>query len=139
MKKSMYSLMLSEQVVEAIDRLALEQNTNRSRLINEILADYLSLVTPEKHIADGADCRARYERQYPVLKKLSCIQIPPNNPLRGGAVPHSRTQYRSAQSKLPHSIARPYRWTDGIFQTVGEVGKYLRFKAVSGKRIELYA
>ena len=44
--------MLSEQVVEAIDRLALEQNTNRSRLINEILADYLSLVTPEKHIAD---------------------------------------------------------------------------------------
>ena len=52
MKKSMYSLMLSEQVVEAIDRLALEQNTNRSRLINEILADYLSLMTPEKHIAD---------------------------------------------------------------------------------------
>ena len=52
MKKSMYSLMLSEQVVEAIDRLALEQNTNRSRLINEILADYLSMVTPEKHIAD---------------------------------------------------------------------------------------
>lgn len=52
MRKSMYSLMLSEQVVEAIDRLALEQNTNRSRLINEILADYLSLVTPEKHIAD---------------------------------------------------------------------------------------
>ena len=48
----MYSLMLSEQVVEAIDRLALEQNTNRSRLINEILADYLSMVTPEKHIAD---------------------------------------------------------------------------------------
>ena len=47
MKKSMYSLMLSEQVVEAIDRLALEQNTNRSRLINEILADYLSFVTPE--------------------------------------------------------------------------------------------
>ena len=44
--------MLSEQVVEAIDRLALEQNTNRSRLINEILADYLSLMTPEKHIAD---------------------------------------------------------------------------------------
>lgn len=52
MKKSMYSLMLAEQVVEAIDRLAQEQNTNRSKLVNEILADYLSLVTPDRHITD---------------------------------------------------------------------------------------
>lgn len=50
MKKSMYCLMLEEQVVESIDRLAQAQNTNRSKLVNEILADYLSLTTPDRHI-----------------------------------------------------------------------------------------
>jgi hypothetical protein len=41
-----------DDVVEKIDALAREENTNRSNLINRILADYLSLVTPEKRI-DG--------------------------------------------------------------------------------------
>ena len=41
MKKSMYSLMLSEDVVNEIDKLAREQSTNRSNLINQILADRL--------------------------------------------------------------------------------------------------
>ena len=50
MKKSMYSLMLAEDVVREIDRLAAEKNTNRSNLINQILAEYVSLTTPEKHV-----------------------------------------------------------------------------------------
>lgn len=50
MKKSMYSLMLAEDVVREIDRLAVEKNTNRSNLINQILAEYVSLTTPEKHV-----------------------------------------------------------------------------------------
>ena len=36
MKKSMYSLMLSEDVVNEIDKIAREQNTNRSNMINQI-------------------------------------------------------------------------------------------------------
>ena len=39
MKKNMYSLMLSGSVVEEIDRLAAEQGTNRSNLVNQILAE----------------------------------------------------------------------------------------------------
>lgn len=50
MKKNMYSLMLSEDVIRAIDELAAEQGTNRSNLINQILAEHVSLVTPEKHV-----------------------------------------------------------------------------------------
>ena len=50
MKKSMYSLILAEDVVREIDRLAAEKNTNRSNLINQILAEYVSLTTPEKHV-----------------------------------------------------------------------------------------
>lgn len=47
MKKSMYSLILSEEVVDAIDRLAYEKQTSRSALINRILAEYVSYTTPE--------------------------------------------------------------------------------------------
>ena len=38
MKKSMYSLMLSEDVIRAVDKLAAEQATNRSNLVYQILA-----------------------------------------------------------------------------------------------------
>lgn len=52
MKKNMYSLMLAEEVVAEIDRLAAEENTNRSNLVNQILAQYVSVTTPEKRIFD---------------------------------------------------------------------------------------
>lgn len=50
MKKNMYSLMLAEDVIREIDKLAMEKSTNRSNLINQILAEYVSLTTPEKHV-----------------------------------------------------------------------------------------
>ena len=50
MKKNMYSLMLAEDVIHEIDRLADEKGTNRSNLVNQILAEYVSLTTPEKHV-----------------------------------------------------------------------------------------
>ncbi|MCL2352364.1 MAG: hypothetical protein FWC55_07530 [Firmicutes bacterium] len=52
MDKSMYSLMLTDSIVREIDRLAYERNTNRSNLINHILADYLQVKTPEMHIRE---------------------------------------------------------------------------------------
>ena len=47
MKKNTYSLILSENVVSEIDRLAHQLHTNRSSLINRILAEYVSYETPE--------------------------------------------------------------------------------------------
>lgn len=55
MKKNMYSLMLAEDVIREIDRLAEAQSTNRSNLINQILAEYVSLTTPEKHVRNIFD------------------------------------------------------------------------------------
>lgn len=52
MKKNMYSLILSEKVIEEIDRLAEKEGTNRSNLVNQILAEYVSITTPEKRISD---------------------------------------------------------------------------------------
>jgi hypothetical protein len=51
MKKSTYSVVLSDRVVAEIDRLAYRKGTNRSNLINEILAEYVSLTTPEQRIS----------------------------------------------------------------------------------------
>lgn len=50
MSKSLYSLILSDEVVRRIDESAEASGTNRSNLINEILADYVSYITPEMRI-----------------------------------------------------------------------------------------
>ena len=50
MKKTLYSLMLSEEVVRAVDAMAHRLGTNRSNLINQILAEYVDLVTPERRL-----------------------------------------------------------------------------------------
>lgn len=52
MKKTLYSLMLSEDVVREVDALAHRMGTNRSALINRILAEYVDYVTPEQRIND---------------------------------------------------------------------------------------
>lgn len=52
MEKNLYSLMLMDRVVSEIDKIALRENTNRSNLVNQILAEYVSLMTPEKRIDD---------------------------------------------------------------------------------------
>lgn len=50
MKKTLYSLMLSDDVVREIDALAHRRGTNRSALVNQILAEYANLMTPERRI-----------------------------------------------------------------------------------------
>ena len=50
MAKTLYSLMLSEDVVREVDKLAHRMGTNRSQLINSILAQYVGYVTPEQRI-----------------------------------------------------------------------------------------
>ena len=52
MKKTLYSLMLSDDVVREIDILAHRMGTNRSNLVNRILAEHVSLRTPEDEIND---------------------------------------------------------------------------------------
>ena len=52
MKKTLYSLMLNDEVVREVDLLAHRLGTNRSALINQILAEYVDYVTPERRIND---------------------------------------------------------------------------------------
>ena len=50
MEKSLYSLLLSDDVVSEIDRQALRAGLSRSALVNRILAEYASIQTPEMRI-----------------------------------------------------------------------------------------
>ena len=52
MKKTLYSLMLNDEVVREVDALAHQLGTNRSALINRILAEYVGCTTPERRIND---------------------------------------------------------------------------------------
>ena len=47
MNKSVYSLVLMDNVVSEVDKLAYELGTSRSNLINQILAEYVRYTTPE--------------------------------------------------------------------------------------------
>lgn len=69
MKKSVYSLVLMDDIVEAVDRVAYSQNTSRSNLINQILAEYLSLMTPEKRM------RQVFDQMEQLFDGGGCFQI----------------------------------------------------------------
>lgn len=55
MNKSVYSLVLTDDVVAEVDRMAYELNTSRSNMINQVLAEYVSYVTPEKRMRQVFD------------------------------------------------------------------------------------
>ena len=51
-KKSVYSLVLMDDVIKAVDEQAYRLGTSRSNLINQILAEHLSCVTPEMRMRE---------------------------------------------------------------------------------------
>lgn len=52
MKKNVYSLVLADDVIKAVDNEAYRLNTSRSNLINQILAQRLSCITPEMRMRE---------------------------------------------------------------------------------------
>ena len=52
MKNTLYSLMLNDEVDREVHALAHRLGTNRSALINQILAEYVNYTTPERRIND---------------------------------------------------------------------------------------
>lgn len=52
MKKSVYSLVLSDEIVDAVDILAYKNGTSRSAMVNSILANYVSYKTPEMRLGE---------------------------------------------------------------------------------------
>lgn len=57
--KSIYSLVLSDEVVDAVDALARSAGMSRSAMINRILAERVAFVTPEMRLRGILDSLAR--------------------------------------------------------------------------------
>ncbi len=59
MNKSIYSLVLSDDVVDAVDALARTEGISRSAMINRILAERVAYTTPEMRLRDILQSLAR--------------------------------------------------------------------------------
>jgi hypothetical protein len=125
MEKSMYSLMLMDSVVKEIDRLAYEQSTNRSNLINRILAEYLRIKTPETRIKEIFDLMTEHLNSltgFKVQSLTSDFRIAIKSPLEykyrptikysveiyrsyGDAVGELRVVFRTRHSELLSRLA----------------------------------
>jgi len=55
MAKSVYSLILNDEVIDKIDSMAYAMSASRSNYINELLADHVSYTTPQQRIKDILD------------------------------------------------------------------------------------
>ena len=71
MSRSVYSLVLSDEIVEATDRLAYERHLSRSGLIDRILAEYLACPTPAMRMKSVFD---KVER---LMEGVSDFQVQP--------------------------------------------------------------
>ena len=83
MNKSVYSLVLADDVVEAIDRLAYSMNTSRSNLINQILAERVQLLTPEKRMREiFSKIEQLMDSRFQTLNQPSDAMMSIKSPLR---------------------------------------------------------
>ncbi len=52
MSKSVYSLILSDEIILLLDKIAYKKGLSRSNMVNFVIAEYLSFETPEMRTAD---------------------------------------------------------------------------------------
>ena len=71
MKKTLYSLMLNDEVVREVDALAHRLGTSRSNLINQILAEYVRYTTPEMRM------HAIFEEMERLMQGVESFQVQP--------------------------------------------------------------
>ena len=108
-KKTLYSLMLNDEVVREVDALAHRLGTNRSNLINEILAEYVNYTTPERRINDILSAIQEMMlpsgERFAVSQELAGIQIQAHHQVRGGAVQGRRGDHRLAVGAVSDPVA----------------------------------
>ena len=104
MKKTLYSLMLSEEVVREVDAMAHRLGTNRSGLINQILAEYVGYTTPERRIND-------------VLSAIEQL-LAPSRELVPFFAPNSMSM--SLKSSLEYKYRPTIKYEVALFRSGGE-------------------
>ncbi|MBQ3405099.1 MAG: CopG family transcriptional regulator [Oscillospiraceae bacterium] len=119
MKKTLYSLMLNDEVVREIDALAHRRGTNRSALINQILAEYVNYTTPERRIND-------------VLSAIEQL-MQPNSDLVPFFAPNSYSM--SLKSSLEYKYRPTVKYEVQLFrgeeENIGELSVVFRTQSAS--------
>lgn len=76
MKKSVYSLVLMDDVIKAVDEEAYRLGTSRSNLINQILAQHLSCTTPEMRMQEiFSAMTGQMERSFRIQQQRSLMVL----------------------------------------------------------------
>ena len=76
MEKSIYSLVLSDSVVEAVDELARAAGTSRSSMINQLLAERVGYDTPEKRLHEVlASAREAMQGGFYMVEQPTCSTL----------------------------------------------------------------
>ncbi len=81
MDKSIYSLVLSDSVVEAVDALARVEGMSRSAMVNQLLAERVCCITPEMRLRQLLESVQRsmneafYLMEQPSTGTLSCRSV----------------------------------------------------------------
>lgn len=105
MQKSVYSLVLMDNVVAAVDRLAAREGTSRSNLVNRILAEYTQMTTPEQYI------RSIFDAVNEVLETQSVLQ-----PMLAASTDAMLTLRSALQYKYNPSV----RYSVELYRSPGE-------------------
>ena len=119
LKQTLYSLMLNDEVVHEVDLLAHRLGTNRSALINQILAEYVNYTTPERRIND-------------VLSAIEQL-MQPNSDLVPFFAPNSYSM--SLKSSLEYKYRPTVKYEVQLFrgeeENIGELSVVFRTQSAS--------
>ena len=114
MSKSIYSLVLNDELISMLDKVAHKKGMSRSNMINTIIADYLSYETPEK--------RMQYIYQ--------CIESLVQDTQNLKFVPQTSSSYVAMCSAISFRYNPTVRYSIELFsntdEEVGELKVYLR-------------
>lgn len=159
MKKSVYSLVLSEDVVEAVDRAAYLSGTSRSNFINRVLAEHLSCITPELRMRDIFGIIEEYTDEYEnfrIYKQSSdsmfsllsslkykyrptiryCVEL--YSDFKGGEIGEIKIVYRTQSAEFAELMNNFFLlWAEVEQKHIGKTfeGSHIKYSASDGKLI----
>lgn len=107
MSKTLYSMMLDSEVVRQIDILAHRNGTNRSDMVNRILAEKVNLTTPESRVNDIFNLMADF-------MNTGCELIPT-------VLPNAMTM--SLKSSLSYRYRPTVKYDVELFRSGDDLGK----------------
>lgn len=148
MGKSVYSVMLTDDVVAAVDALAYQTGISRSRMIDRILAQHVCCETPAQQMADifrrieeMANFHSRMQLLFPPSQELLqlksavpykynptvkyAVYLTPEDPLSLGQL---RVSLRSQSTALRSAMNGFYRFWANLEEQHFHEGRFLSYR-----------